>query len=452
MSPKDVAMVILGRALWVGMASLCATSALAAADERPPPAATGTIDAHARKEVLDTLAQKLESQYVLVDVARKLAKTVRAKEKANAYKNITQGPELARALTDDLFAVAHDKHLRVAFSFSPLPQGPLGPPPLEFFKKLNGMIPKLEILDGNVGYMRVNGVPPIESARAAVAASFAFLHNTDALIIDNRENHGGDPNTVAWYVSHLSVGPSYLVNTFHWREGNRTEEFKTTELGELSYGTTKPVFVLTSAATFSGGEELAYDLQALKRGVIVGEVTGGGANPGGPRPLGHHFLVNMPGGQAVNAVTGTNWEGVGVKPDIPVPAPDALTKAHALAIDRLVADAADPPARAVLEALAMKLESEAESSTATRLTNAQIVGTYTQSVRPDPPVTILEKDGQLMQHIDGFPDRTLTYQAGNRYRRGGGLDESIDYFRAKDGKTQLLMRGLFEPSLILTRQ
>jgi C-terminal processing protease CtpA/Prc len=250
------------------------------------------------------------------------------------------------------------------------------------------------------------------------------MTSTDALIIDNRGNHGGDPATVAWYVSYLSTGPAYQVNTIHWRANNRNDELKTTELGELSYGTSKPVFVLTSSGTASGGEGLTYDLQALKRAVIVGEVTLGGAHTVGPELLGHHFVVNMPKGEAISAVTGTNWEGVGVKPDIPVPAADALTKARTLAVDRLIADTSDPPTRAALEALAMKLESEAEaqSPAATRLANEQIIGTYTQNISPDPPITILEKDGQLIQRIDGYPDRPLTYQAGNRYKRGAGLE------------------------------
>ena len=114
----------------------------------------------------------------------------------------------------------------------------------------------------------------------------------------------------------------------------RKERYQSTDLGDISYGSRKPVFVLDSADTFSGGEELSYDLQALKRAVIVGEVTGGAANPGGPVPLDQHFLVFVPLGQGVNPVTGTNWEGVGVKPDITVPADMALTKAHAIAINR----------------------------------------------------------------------------------------------------------------------
>jgi hypothetical protein len=297
------------------------------------------VDARTRSEVLDELAQKLESQYVVPETAHKLAQAIRAKRKSNAYKNIVSAPDLARVLTDDLRAIAHDKHLGVTFSVDPVPAGPAGGPPsaerMQQFRKLNGMIPKVEILDGNVGYMRVNGVPPLEAARDAIAAAFAFLQNTDALIIDNRGNGGGDPNTVALYMSYLSEGKPYVVNTFHWRAGDRVEEFRTTELGNLAYGTHRPVFVLTSPATFSAGEELSYDIQAFKRGLIVGEVTGGGANPGGPVPLGHHFVVFIPGAQAVNPVTGTSWEGVGVKPDVAVPASQALETAHKLAIERL---------------------------------------------------------------------------------------------------------------------
>jgi hypothetical protein len=422
---------------------------------RPKPLAE--IDAAIRKEVLTELARALESQYAIPDTARKLAETVRAKQALNAYKQITVAPEFARALTDDLYAVAHDRHLRVGFSFAPLPQGAPGPPSqdvLNQMRKLNGAIPKVEILDGNVGYVRVNGVPPVEIARSAVAAAFAFLHNTDALIIDNRGNGGGDPNTVAVYLSYLSEGKPYVVNTFHWRARNRVEEFKTTDLGELAYGAHKPVFVLASPATFSGGEELTYDLQVLKRALVVGEVTGGGANPGGPVPLGHQFFVNMPGGQAINPVTGTSWEGMGVKPDIPVPAAAALNKAHELAISRLITESSDPMERSVLRAVAMKLQTiaEAESGNATRLTNVDIVGTYVLESGAGPTLTILEKDGRLMEHMDGVPDVALTLLKGNRYQLEGLPDGAIASFRTHDGKTELLREAPFGPPTIREKQ
>jgi hypothetical protein len=431
----------------------CAIAQLGAAAAGPG----AEIDAPIRKEVLDALARALESQYAVPDTAKRLAQAVRAKQASNAYKKITAAPELARTVTDDLYAIAHDRHLRVGFSFAPLPQGPSGPPSPEFLKemrKLNGAIPKVEILDGNIGYMRVNGVPSVETARSAVAAAFAFLHNTDALIIDNRGNGGGDPKTVAIYVSYLSEGEPYVVNTFHWRAGNRVEEFKTTDLGELAYGAHKPVFVLASPRTFSGGEELTYDLQVLKRALVVGEVTGGGANPGGPVPLGHQFFVNMPGGQAVNPVTGTNWEGVGVKPDIPVPAADALRKAHELAIDRLMTESSDPTGRSMLEAVAMKLQTiaEAESGSATRLANVDIVGTYVLESGAGPTLTILERDGRLMEHIDGTSDVALTLLSGNRYKLEGLPEGAIASFRTHEGKTELLREAPFGPPTIREKQ
>jgi C-terminal processing protease CtpA/Prc len=200
----------------------------------------------------------------------------------------------------------------------------------------NGAIGRLEVLAGNIGYMEVSGVPP--RANAAIDAAFAFLRNTDALIIDLRGNGGGSPETVAYYMSYLSEGAPYTVVRIHDRQRGVIET-KTTELGERSYGKKKPVYVLTSVFTFSGGEEFAYDVQAFKRGVIVGQTTGGGANPGGPHSLGHGFTVFVPMGLVKHPATGTNWEGVGVKPDVPVAPELALLEAHRLAAELLAAAA-----------------------------------------------------------------------------------------------------------------
>jgi C-terminal processing protease CtpA/Prc len=92
--------------------------------------------------------------------------------------------------------------------------------------------------------------------------------------------------------------------------------------------------VLTSARTFSGAEEFTYNLKNLKRATIIGETTGGGAHPVAGHRIDEHFMIGVPFARAINPITHTNWEGVGVKPDIVVPADDALATAQKLLLEK----------------------------------------------------------------------------------------------------------------------
>jgi hypothetical protein len=291
-----------------------------------PPGPTTPIDAATLRTVVETLARQVKELYVSPNVASELERELLARLAAEKYASITHAEALAGTLTEDLRAIARDKHLRVMFMADapPRPSPHFGPPLLP----PHGGIPRVEILDGNIGYIALDSVPRLDDARPAIDAAFTLLAHTDGLIIDNRDNHGGDPNTVAYYMSYLLDGPPVVVNAFHWREGNRIEEFKTSDLGPKRYGGDRPVFVLTSAGTFSGGEELSYDLQAMRRAVLVGETTGGGANPARVIPIGFRFLAAIPFARAVNPITGTSWEGTGVVPDVAVPRERALDEAR----------------------------------------------------------------------------------------------------------------------------
>jgi C-terminal processing protease CtpA/Prc len=163
-----------------------------------------------------------------------------------------------------------------------------------------------------------------------VAAAMTFLAGTRAMIIDLRQNGGGSPRMVALVASYLFDRRTHL-NDLWTRSTDATEEFWTQDsVAGRRFGGEKPVFVLTSARTFSGGEEFTYDLKTLKRATIVGETTGGGAHPVRGRRIDDHFMIGVPFARAVNPVTHTNWEGVGVEPDTKVPAADALTTALTL--------------------------------------------------------------------------------------------------------------------------
>jgi C-terminal processing protease CtpA/Prc len=162
----------------------------------------------------------------------------------------------------------------------------------------------------------------------------AFLARTKALIIDLRENHGGDPATVALLLSYLFGPEPVHLNDIYWRPDNSTGQYWTQPfvVGRRYGG---DVYVLTSGKTFSAGEELAYDLQSQRRATIVGEVTRGGAHPITIHRIDDHFMAMIPSGRAINPVTHTDWEGVGVKPEVVVPAAEALEKARSLALAKL---------------------------------------------------------------------------------------------------------------------
>jgi C-terminal processing protease CtpA/Prc len=193
-----------------------------------------------------------------------------------------------------------------------------------------------ERLEGNVGYLRFDGfVDPAECGSTIVTAMTA-LAETKALIIDLRENAGGGKaGSTPLLESYLFDRRTHLSDVRFRYTGETRERWTLDSVAGARFGGEKPVYVLTSAHTLSAGEELAYDLHALKRATIVGETTSGQAHATFEARIENHFAILLPTGKTLNPVTGADWEGVGVVPDVKVPASDALITAQRLLREKL---------------------------------------------------------------------------------------------------------------------
>jgi hypothetical protein len=303
-------------------------------------AAAPGIDAATRAGVIAQLSKALADRYVYPDRAQAAVLSLSSAAQSGAYNSISDPEAFAKALTDTLSQVLHDKHLRVRYSADPVAgEGTADAPPTQAQRAVfqaqlaseNFGVSVAARLRGNVGYLDVHGFPGTEMA-SAVLAAMQFLANTDSMIIDMRQNRGGDPAAVALLCSYFfSASQKVHINDVFIRTqktmGGKTIAFWTTPVTGPHY-VGKPVYVLTASRTVSGGEEFAYDMQTQKRATIVGEVTGGGANPGAPVRIGEHFTAFVPIGRAINPVTKTNWEGIGVLPDIATTSQDALLIAY----------------------------------------------------------------------------------------------------------------------------
>jgi len=325
-----------------------------------------TIDAATRSQVVDTILKRLNETYVFPDVAKKMDQSIRERVQKKEYDQITSAKQFATTLTNDLQAVSHDKHLRVRYSFEAIPErGPQREPTAEDREQrkrdltwMNHGFTKVERFSGNIGYLEFLNFMDEELGADTVAAAMNFINGTDALIIDMRRNGGGNPAMVALVCSYLFGPEPVHLNDLYWREGNRTEEFWTRkDLAGKRY-LNKDVYVLTSKRTFSGAEEFTYNLKNLKRAIIVGETTGGGAHPGGVSRINEHFGVFIPSGRAISPITKTNWEGTGVTPDVNVPADQALLVARLMALKKSLTTIKDPGLKADFDAEIEKLEKE----------------------------------------------------------------------------------------------
>jgi hypothetical protein len=314
------------------------------------------VDAATARAVVESLAVQVEAEYVFPDVAKKVAKGLRERAKKGRYDTIGQAKELSDTLNADLRALAHDMHLRLHYSNRPLPATAPGqdsngdhlPDPAEVARvaaqarRMNHGFDKVQRLAGNVGYMELRAFDGSPEAGKTAIAALEFLKNSDALIFDLRRNGGGDPNMIVLLLSHQYARDDRVhVNDFYQRRGDRTEEYWTTTTVPGPRFDGKDVYVLTSRRTGSAAEEFAYDIKNLKRGTVIGEVTAGGANPGGLFRLNDHFAAFIATGRAINPVSKTNWEGVGVEPDVKTSADEALKTAHVMALEKLQAKATD---------------------------------------------------------------------------------------------------------------
>ena len=339
----------------VSMALLALAALVTSLPSPSPPDAA--VDATKRQAVVEALAKVLRSHYVFPEVAERSASTL-GEQLARGRYNQPRAQAFAEALTSSLQTVTRDRHLRVRFN--PDFRGSSDPdaaPTAEQRARFRRMaarenfgVNKVEVLPGNVGLLDLRGFMPRELSAKALTAAMSLLSNTDALILDLRQNGGGDPETVAFLCSYLfPAGARVHLNDIYNRPRNQTEQFWTDPSVPGARYVGKPVYVLTSARTFSGAEELSYNLQTLKRATVIGETTGGGAHPGGPVALGEGFVAFVPTGRAINPITRTNWEGVGVKPDVPTPAAAALKTAHLHALRTLLQTETDDHGRQSLE-------------------------------------------------------------------------------------------------------
>jgi len=346
-SKKFVAAAVLG--------GLLSSPALAAEDT--------ALSASDRAAIVQTLAAKISANYIEPMRAEQIGGAIIRKNAEGGYAAAATATAFSAALKKDLREFSGDMHFSAGryegFSEPSAAEEPPSRTQIEERRAATARrgfdIEKIERLPGNVGYIELRGFGGAHFIGPAYTAALSLLAGTDALILDLRRNGGGSTDSVAYLMSHfIPVGEVLHLIDIYERPTNTTQQIWTVPTVTQRYD--KPVYVLISARTGSAAEDCAYDFQVLKRGTLVGETTVGASNPISWYSLGHDIAVSIPTSRMINFVTKTNWEHVGVKPDVAVPAAQALQAAHVAILRNLVSSAKEGDGRKELQRLLAMVE------------------------------------------------------------------------------------------------
>ncbi len=319
-----------------------------------------TLSDAQKQEIIKDVTVMLEKLYVFPETATKMGKHVATQLKNGEYEKMGHPGEFAHRISEDLRSVSKDRHL--SFSFNP--EQAAGLKRLESqseaevkqareqflndAKRDNFGFRKVERLPGNIGYLEFRYFASASQAAPTAMAALGFLANSDAIIIDLRQNGGGDPSQIQFISSYFFEKPTHL-NDIYTRGEDLTEHFWTLPYVPGTKLENADLYVLTSNYTFSGAEEFSYNMKNLKRATIIGETTGGGAHPTDQKIIQEKYVLNVPVARAINPITKTNWEGTGVTPDISVPQAEAFDKAYLMALEKLAAKSEDPARKSQIE-------------------------------------------------------------------------------------------------------
>lgn len=294
-------------------------------------------------ELIQQIANLLEDKYVFPDVGKQVADHLR--QWVDENKPLPSPPELADMLNETFTSLTHDSHLRIDYD----PKRASGGNNTEqlmqrhFEKALrnNFGFLKVERLAGNIGYLKIQEFSPPEPAMTLAAGAMAFVANTQGLIFDIRGHKGGTPEMVQLLISYLVDEKPQSLTGIYSRETDQTEAFFTLEEIPGKRMNNVPVYIIVDGKTHSAGEAFAYDLQALKRAIIIGTRTRGGAHLVEFMPLMGMYVFVLPIARAINPITNSNWQGTGVIPDIEVTDQDPLMIAHRCILNEVLNSVTD---------------------------------------------------------------------------------------------------------------
>jgi C-terminal processing protease CtpA/Prc len=304
---------------------------------QPTDAPTPGLAPDAVRATVTEIATLISHEYMDQAIAERLSASLQKRLADGSYVGAATPEALATQLTRDLFADSQDKHLAVTLARRPPAPSPAAPAANgrdAGVRATNGGVQRVEVLSGNVGYLNLTTFWRVEEVGDIVAEAMRLLRRADALILDMRQNSGGSPGTVALLFGYLFDRAALPLFDIVPRTGTAAS-YVTPTPAPPERDERRPMYVLTSARTFSAGEGVAFLLQERKRAEVIGERTAGAANPGRPYPVSALFEVTIPNGRVRSAVGGGNWEGRGVTPDVEVPEADALRVAHTRALARL---------------------------------------------------------------------------------------------------------------------
>jgi len=419
--------------------------------QMPSPSNTpAPVTAAVRRAVVGTLGARLQRHYVDADTAELIAKRLHERLAAGAYDTITSRGRFSEALTVDMRSVNGDRHLNVTYNpdspgARPGPQGlempsvlpspvvptspPLSSPGADAQRRTNYGLARVDILPGNVGYIDIRGFSGAQMVVGAIKSALEYLQGTDAIIFDLRKNGGGSPFSVYTIISHFTTADTVPSLTVKNRSGNQTFTRYTFATVPGPRRPTVPLYVLTSGATASAGEDFTFVLKNMKRATIVGGTTAGAGHNNAVLDLGNGFNASVSFTRVTDPKTGAEWERVGVTPDVPVDPARALDVAHALALKAIAENEKDARWRRMLDLTREGIEAQVSA----RAVPAATLGAYAGEYETGRTVTV--ENGRLMYSgRPGLPADTLVPMNDSTFALGAAR---FSFERAGPGKFRL---------------
>jgi hypothetical protein len=346
-------------------------------------------------------------------------------------------------LAKDIDQVHHDPHLRLGFDpgyvqhlkdkkSQPVPTREKLEAEKAFYRKNNYGFARVEILPGNIGYMALTEFSKVnEESKTIVAAAFEFIAYSDAVIIDLRSNTGGQPEMVQEVLSYFFDQPVHTSITYDRELDKSVDHYSlATVKGKKVSG--KKLYILTSGNTFSAGEALPYFMKSLKRAVIVGEATAGAAHGMKGFIVNDQVVMEIPYIRGIDPITKTDWEGVGVQPDVVVPADKALAKAQEMIMESTLVTVKDPGEKFALQWALVAVKAALDPVTLSDRLKKEYAGVY--GIR-----TIFIEDGYLIFQRGNGPKRKLLPLTEDTFELEGVDNYRLRFVRNAEGKVDKMV-------------